>query len=121
MLSFVRDLLSSTAARDPSPLACVAWYALFATTLTGWTAFVVGRWGSPMRWPLIHRAVLAFLSLGGSLAWWWVNGAVEGRQLADVAPNHGLTTGDLLVMPALCFATLLVLIEAGPRLRRAAI
>ena len=117
-MNFARDLLSSAAARGTSPRACVALFALFAGTLTAWTAFVIGRYGSPLRWPLVHRAALVFLSLGGSFAWWWINGAVEGRPIVGLTNDHGLTIGDLFVLPALVFATLLVVVETGPRLRR---
>ena len=120
MMMLVRELVSSAAARGPSPRACAAMFALFAGTLTSWTAFAIARHGSPLHWPLVHRAALVVLSLGGSLAWWWVNGPVEGHSIVSLTRDHGLTTGDLFVMPALVFATLLVAIETAPRLRRTA-
>lgn len=93
-------------------------YAVFVATLVGWTAFMAGRWGSPRRWPLAHRVGLVFVSLSGSLAWWWVNGAVEGRTITTLSHNHGVTKGDLLAVPALLLAGALVALEAAPRLRR---
>ena len=98
---------------------CVGLYALFVATLTGWTAFAAGRWGSPERWPLPHRLGLAFVGVGGSLAWWWVNGSVEGRMLATLSHDHGITAGDLLVVPALALSAGLVAAGAATRLRRA--
>jgi hypothetical protein len=119
MLSCLRDLLRTLPGRGRSPLACVGLYALFVATLTGWTAFVAGRWGSPLRGPLAHRLGLASIGVGGSLAWCWINGSVEGRILVRLSHNHAITSGDLLVVPALAFATSLVAAEAAPRLRRA--
>ena len=118
MLSFVHDLLRSAANRGPSPLTCALLFALFAGTLIGWTAFAVVRWGSPQHWPLVQRLGLVLVSVGGSLSWWWINASVEGRPIVRVSYNHGLTTGDLLVAPALMLATLLVAIQAAPLVRR---
>jgi hypothetical protein len=117
--SSLADLIRSRAGRGLSPTTCAALFALFVVTLTGWTAFVVGRWGSPLRWPLLQRAALVTVSIGGSMSWWWVNGSVEGHEVLALTPNNGLTTGDLLVVPALAFAAAIIAIEAAPRLRRA--
>ena len=119
MSSYLADLIRNRAGRGVSPLTCAALFAFFAATLTAWTAFVVTRWGSPFRWPLLHRAALVTLSLGGSMSWWWINGSVEGHRVLALTHSHGLTTGDLWVVPALAFAVALVAIEAGHRLRRA--
>jgi hypothetical protein len=119
MLSNFADLFRNRAGRGLSPTTCAALYALFVATLSAWTVLVVGRWGSPFRWPLLQRAGLVTVSVAGSMSWWWVNGSVEGRRVLALTPNHGLTTGDLLVVPAMAFAAGLVAIEAAPRLRRA--
>ena len=118
MLSLVHDLLRSAAARGPSPRACAGLFALFAATLIGWTGLAVARWGSPQHWPVVHRAALVLVSVGGSLSWWWVNASVEGRPIVRVSYNHGLTTGDLLVAPALVLAVMLVAIQVRPLVRR---
>ena len=118
MLSLVSDLLRSAANRGPSPVQCALLFALFAGTLIGWTTFTVVRWGLPQHWPVVQRAALVLVSVGGSLSWWWVNASVEGRPIVRISYNHGLTTGDLLVAPALMLATLLVAIQAAPLVRR---
>jgi hypothetical protein len=115
VLSALADLLRNRSGRGVSALTCAGLYALFAATLAGSAAFAIGRWGAPTRWPVLYRAVLVVVSIGGSFAWWWVNGAVEGRKLISLSHNHGLTTGDLLVVPALLFAVLLVALEVIPR------
>ena len=118
MLSLVHDLLRSAADRGPSPLACVLLFAFFAGTLIGWTSLAVARWGSPQYWPFVQRIALVLVSLGGSVSWWWVNASVEGRPILRVSYNHGLTTADLLVAPALVLAAMLVAIQAAPLVRR---
>lgn len=40
------------------------------------------------------------------IAWWLVNGPVEGIVLVEVTPDHGLTTADLLVPPLVAVAVL---------------
>ena len=118
MLSFAHDLLRSAANRGPSPLQCALLFALFAGTLLGWTSFAVARWGLPQHWPVPQRIALVLVSVGGSLSWWWVNASVEGPPILQISYNHGLTTGDLLVVPALLLAALLVAIQAAPLVRR---
>jgi hypothetical protein len=120
MLSLVYDLLRSAANRGLSPLQCALLFALFAGTLIGWTAFAVVRWGMPQHWTAFQRAAVVIVSVGGSLSWWWVNASVEGRPIVRISYNHGLTTGDLLVVPALMLAALLVAIQAAPLVRRVA-
>jgi hypothetical protein len=114
VLSDFADLLGNAANRNPTALQCVGLYATFVATLTGWTGFLAGRWGSPLRWPLAHRLGLAFVGVTGSLAWWWINGAVEGRSLMAFSPTHGLTKGDLLALPALVLAVGVIAVEAAP-------
>jgi len=118
MLSDLHDLLGNAADRNPTALQCVGLYAMFVGTLTGWTAFMAGRWGSPRRWPLAQRLGLAVVSVAGSLAWWWINGAVEGRTLMTVSYTHGVTKGDLLALPALALAAGVIAVAAVPRRRR---
>lgn len=118
MSTALADLIRNRVGRGLSPTTCAALYALFVTTLSAWIALVVGRWGSPFRWPILQRAGLVLVSVGGSMSWWWINGSVEGRRVLMLTPNHGLTTGDLLVLPALALAAGLVAIDAAPRLRR---
>jgi hypothetical protein len=61
-------------------------------------------------------SVVAVVAAG--VAWWLVNGPVEGRVLHVVTQTHGLTQADLLVPPAVVVA---VLAAARRRaLRRAA-
>jgi len=118
VLSEIGDLLGNAANRNPTALQCVGLYAAFVGTLTGWTAFMAGRWGSPLRWPLAQRLGLASVSVGGSLAWWWINGAVEGRILITLSYSHGVTKGDLLAVPALALAVGVLAVEAAPSRRR---
>ena len=118
MSSFVYDLLRSAADRGPSPRACALLFALFAGTLIGWTSLAVARWGLPQHWPVVQRIALVLVSLGGSLSWWWINASVEGRPIVHLSYNHGLTTGDLLVAPALLLAATLVMIQSAPLVRR---
>ncbi|MEO8697097.1 MAG: hypothetical protein ABI658_26545 [Acidimicrobiales bacterium] len=120
MTTFVRDLLSSAAARGPGPRACVGLFAFFAATLVGWTGVAIARWGLPQYWPVVQRVGLVVVSIGGSVSWWWVNASVEGRPIVQLSNNHGITTGDLLVAPALLLAALLVMIQAAPLVRRVA-
>ncbi|ROP42844.1 hypothetical protein [Pseudokineococcus lusitanus] len=58
-------------------------------------------------------AVVAVVAAG--VAWWLVNGPVEGAVLHVVTPTHGLTVADLLVPPLVGLAVL-----AAVRRRRAA-
>ena len=118
MASFVRDLLRGAAGRGLPPLVCATLYAVFAATLLSWTGLALARWGLPQHWPFLQRAALIVVSISGSFAWWWVNGSVEGRSILTISQNHGLTTGDLIVGPALMLAALLIMIEAAPQLRR---
>ena len=118
MASFVRDLLSGAAGRGLPPLVCAGLYACFAATLFCWTGLAVARWGLPQHWPFWQRAALVVVSIGGSGAWWWVNGSVEGRAIVTISHKHGVTAGDLIVGPALMLAALLIVIEAAPQLRR---
>jgi len=118
--SFLGDLLSNAAARGPSARECAALFVLFAATLVGWTSLAIARWGLPQYWPVVQRLALVLVSVGGSLSWWWVNASVEGRPIVHVSYNHGLTTGDLLVAPALLLAALLIVIQAAPLVRRVA-
>lgn len=120
MLTFVRDLLSSAADRGPSARECVGLFAVFAATLVGWTSVATSRWGLPQYWPVVQRVALVFVSVGGSLAWWWVNASVEGRPIVRLSYNHGITIGDLLVAPALMLTGLLVMIQAAPFVQRVA-
>ncbi|MEJ5946770.1 hypothetical protein WDZ17_15845 [Pseudokineococcus basanitobsidens] len=60
-------------------------------------------------------AVVAVAAAG--VAWWLVNGPVEGPVLHVVSPSHGLTVADLLVPPALAVA---VVAAALARRRRRA-
>ena len=53
--------------------------------------------------------------LAASLAWLLVNQPVEGRVLLVVAPGHGLTQADLLVLPAVLLAGLLTAIRLKSR------
>jgi hypothetical protein len=118
MANSLQDLLSGVPARGLPPLVCAGLFALFASTLLVWTGFALARWGLPQHWPFVQRGALFVVSIGGSLAWWWVNGSVEGPSIVALSQNHGLTTGDLFVGPALMLAALLIVIEAGPQLRR---
>jgi hypothetical protein len=120
MLTFARDLLSSAVARGSSPRACAGLFAFFAATLVGWTSVAIARWGLPPYWPVVQRIALVLVSVGGSVSWWWVNASVEGRAIVQLSYNHGITTGDLLVAPALMLAALLVVIQAAPLVRRVA-
>lgn len=49
-------------------------------------------------------AVVAVVAAG--VAWWLVNGPVEGPVLHVVTPTHGLTVADLLVPPLVALAVL---------------
>jgi hypothetical protein len=120
MSSLLGDLLSHAAARGPSARECAALFAFFAVTLVGWTSLAIARWGLPQCWPVAQRLALVLVSVGGSLSWWWVNASVEGHPILLVSYNHGLTTGDLLVAPALLLAAMLLVIQAAPLVRRVA-
>jgi hypothetical protein len=117
--SLLAELIRNRTGRGLSAARCVALFALFGATLTALAALVTIRWGSPWRSPRVARAALVALSIGGSMAWWWINTAVEGPTLLTLDRNHGVTSGDLLVVPALLFAASLVAVEAAPRVRRA--
>ena len=117
--SLLAELIRNRSGRHMSPISCAALFGLFVATLTLSTAYVISRWGSPLRWPRLCRAALVTLSVGGSVAWWWIDGPVEGRDLVALTHDNGVTIGDLLVLPAMLFAALLVAIEAVPRVRRA--
>jgi len=49
------------------------------------------------------------LVVAAGIAWWLVNGPVEGAVLLKVAPGHGLTVADLLVPPLVVVAVLALL------------
>lgn len=44
------------------------------------------------------------LVAAAGVAWWLVNGPVEGAVLLEVSPRHGLTVADLLVPPLVAAA-----------------
>jgi hypothetical protein len=111
------ELLRQRPGRGISAETCAALYVFFAATLTAAVTIALARWGSLWRWPIGYRAALFVVSIGGSCSWWWVNGSVEGRILFSLAPNRGVTIADLLVVPALLLAALLLVTSAWPRLR----
>src|SRR5689334_21880757 len=104
----VTELLRDRPGRGVSASTWVSLFALFAAALGGAVAFAIARWRSIGRWPLVYRLALVVVSVGGSCAWWWINGAVEGPRIAAFSRTHGLTAGDLLVAPALLFAAALL-------------
>lgn len=65
--------------------------------LAALVAATAGSWWCPGR-----VAVVAVAAAG--VAWWLVNGPVEGAVLVVVTPTHGLTVADLLVPPAVAVA-----------------
>jgi hypothetical protein len=113
----VAELLRDRPGRGVSSTTCVLLFALFVATIVAAAAFAFAHWGGARRWPLVYRAAVVLVCIGGSFSWWWINGSVEGHSLAVLSQTHGLTTGDLLVAPALLLAAALVVTTAWPRVR----
>ena len=88
------------------------------------TALVLLAWryGRPRDWPAVAVGAFAGMALVIAFVWWWIDKSVEGDLLIQFAPSHSLTAGDLLAVPTLATAALVVLAalagRAGDRLRR---
>jgi hypothetical protein len=84
---------------------------IYASMLTAFVALLVAlawRYGRPRAWPTasIYGVVVGAVAI--SIIWWWINGVVEGRVLISITGSHALTTGDLLAVPVLVAAGLVV-------------
>lgn len=85
------------------------------TTYSVLVVVLAGMMGSPRRWPGWLAALVALAGLGASIAWWWVNHDIEGTVLVTLSQNHGVTTGDLLSLPMLVTAGLVMVFAlVGP-------
>ena len=112
------ELLRNRPGRGVSPAVCGALFTMFTATLTAGVAFAFVHWGSAWRWPFLYSAMLFAVSIGGSCSWWWINTLVEGRILFSVAHSRGVTVADLLVVPAMLLAALLLVASGWPGLHR---
>lgn len=83
-------------------LAVAVGVALVAATVA-----LLTQTGPHWRRTTPHRGALQLVLL--SAAWLLVNSPFEGRVLWRVVPNHGLTQADVLVVPPLLVAALLLL------------
>jgi hypothetical protein len=81
----------------------------------GTVVLLAGRFGAPQRWPAIVVAFIAVLGIGASVVWWWVDKDVEGKVLLVLSDAHGITTGDLLILPVLLVVALIVLMAGWGR------
>jgi hypothetical protein len=101
----------------PAPVA-VALFALFVVMLAVFATLAWSRHGAPARWSAAASYGFAALAVVGSLGWWWIDAPVEGRATVVLSPRHGVTFGDLLALPALVAAALVLAARWGDRLRR---
>ena len=61
--------------------------------------------------------VVLVAALATSFVWWWIDKVVEGDNLVELSRRHSLTAGDLLAVPQL-FTAGIVLLAAGTGLAR---
>jgi len=80
--------------------------ALAAATLGALVVLLQGNAGRPSVWRPVGEIVLL------STAWLLANSPYEGRILWRLVQGHGLTLGDLAVVPPLAVAALLVLLRS---------
>jgi len=81
--------------------------ALVAATLGALTVLVQGNAGRPSPWRPVGEVVLL------SAAWLLANAPYEGRVLWRPLQDHGLTVGDLVVVPPLLVAALVALLRSS--------
>ena len=81
--------------------------ALLAATLGAMAVLLHGNAGRPSPWRPVGEVVLL------SAAWLLANSPYEGRVLWRPMLDHGLTVGDLVVVPPLLVAVLVVLLRSS--------
>jgi hypothetical protein len=111
----VASVVLGNFARDVSVDVCLLVIALGYSTLLVAVIAAASAYGTPRAWP---RGVLWTVVVGAvafAALWWWIDYAVEGRDLIVVSSTHALTVGDLVAVPALLAALLLAI--AGRRRR----
>jgi hypothetical protein len=105
-------------ARDASVNECLVvlavGYSLVVVSVIG----AAWAYGAPRVWPRWLLATIVLGSLGFAALWWWIDYSVEGRVLVEVSTTHALTVGDLVAVPALLTALLLVIAGARGARRR---
>jgi hypothetical protein len=101
--------------REASATTCVVYLFLTTALLAGTTGWLLARFGAPARWPAAWRAGMVVAALLVAVVWWWIDKAVEGSAVVSFGDDHGVTKGDLLMVPALVLA--LVLVVSGFRRR----
>lgn len=78
---------------------------------------LVWRYGRPREWPTLAVCAFVLMAFVIAFVWWWIDKAVEGDLLIQFAPSHSLTAGDLLAVPALATAALVVVTAFAGRAR----
>jgi hypothetical protein len=117
----VAPMIELVVGRNPPVLVSVALFGALVAVLVGWLAFCLARRGGPARWSPSEAYGFVLVAVIGSLGWWWVDGPVEGEAEWVLTERHGITPGDLLVLPALAVAGVVLasrLVRAGLPRRR---
>jgi hypothetical protein len=80
-------------------------------------ALVAGAWayGRPWAWPRWTTWGVMLAAAVFAVVWWWIDQAVEGRELLSFGGSHGLTVGDLVAVPALLAGALLLVAASSRR------
>ena len=94
--------------RNPPVLVIVTLFGLYVAVLVAWAAFCLARRGAPWHWNRVEAFGFVALVVVGSLGWWWVDGPVEGRSVWTLSDRHGITYADLLAVPALLAAAIVL-------------
>jgi hypothetical protein len=101
--------------RDPPLLLAVALYGAFACALGAWAGACLARRGGPWRWTPTEVYGFVAVAVVGSFGWFWVDRPVEGRATWVWSATHGITTGDLLALPAAAAAVVVLVASRWSR------
>jgi hypothetical protein len=94
--------------RHTSRLVCLAYLVAWSGVLTTFTAMWLRQYGRPRSWGLARRATLTVVCCVGALGWLWIDKRVEVAVLLQIYREHGVTLGDLVVIPALALGAKIV-------------
>lgn len=110
----------AAAGRTMSLSVCLLAYTAMSTAYLAGLIGLAWRYGSPRSWPRPAIWSVAGAAALISAIWWWIDEPVEGRVLLDLTRSHAITMGDMLVVPMLVAAALVVAAARVPALAREA-
>jgi hypothetical protein len=102
------NFASTTFGRDLDLSQSLVVLTALQSAFFAYIVLLAARFGSPRTWPMRVVVVVVLLAVGASVIWWWVDKDVEGSVLLSFSRSHGVTTGDLLSVPMLVTAAMVV-------------